>query len=207
MVEILGFAALLAYLQASIAKIQDPRKASPNKQYSIKDAVLSAFAAFFMQCESFLEYQKQLNSRKGRDNTQSLFEVSKIPTDNQIRNIIDPISAIALVEVFNQIYRQLKTKGYLKPFEVLGGQLLVTLDGTEYFSSQCIHCDQCSHRHHKNGTVTYFHSAILPVIVAPNIATIFNPSLGCSPTATVRQSNCVCYLQILGTTRLQTQTL
>lgn len=55
----------------------------------------------------------------------------------------------------------------MKPFEVLGGQLLVTLDGTEYFSSQCIHCDQCSHRTHKNGTVTYFHSAILPVIVAP----------------------------------------
>lgn len=50
---------------------------------------------------------------------------------------------------------------------MLGGQLLVALDGTEYFSSQCIHCDQCSHRTHKNGSVTYFHSAILPVIVAP----------------------------------------
>ena len=32
---------------------------------------------------------------------------------------------------------------------------------------KCIHCDQCSHRTHKNGSVTYFHSAILPVIVAP----------------------------------------
>jgi hypothetical protein len=168
MIEVLGFAALLGYLQASIAKIQDHRKASPNKQYSIKDAVLSAFGAFFMQCESFLEYQRQLNSRKGRDNTQSLFEIAKIPTDNQIRNILDKISAVTLVEVFEQIYRKLKTKGYLKPFEVLGGQLLVTLDATEYFSSQCIHCEQCSHRSHKNRTVTYFHSAILPVIVAPN---------------------------------------
>ncbi len=167
MVEILGFTALLGYLQAAVAKIQDPRKASPNQKYSIKDAVLSAFGAFFMQCESFLEYQRQLNSRKGRDNAQSLFKVSKIPTDNQIRNIIDPINAVALIEVFEQIYRKLKAKGYLKPFEVLGGQLLVTLDASEYFSSQCIHCDQCSHRTHKNGTVTYFHNAILPVIVAP----------------------------------------
>jgi len=88
MVEILGFAALLGYLQAAVAKIQDPRKASPNKQYSIKDAVLSAFAAFFMQCESFLEYQKQLNSRKGRDNTQSLFKVSKIPTEQSLTFIV-----------------------------------------------------------------------------------------------------------------------
>lgn len=71
MVEILGFAALVGYLQVSIARIQDPRKSSPNKQYSIFDAVMGAFGAFFMQCESFLEYQRQLNSRKSRDNTQS----------------------------------------------------------------------------------------------------------------------------------------
>jgi hypothetical protein len=66
MIEVFGFTSLQRYLQASISKIQDPRKASPNKQYSIKDAVLSAFGVFFMQCESFLEYQRQLNSRKGR---------------------------------------------------------------------------------------------------------------------------------------------
>jgi hypothetical protein len=167
MIEILGFTALLGYLQLAVGKMEDPRKDSPNKRYSIKDAVLSAFGAFFMQCESFLEYQRQLNGRKGRDNTQTLFDASKIPTDNQIRNIIDPIKAETLFEVFAHIYRILKTKGYLKPFEALGEQLLVSLDGTEYFSSQSIHCEQCSHRTHKNGTVTYFHSAILPVIVAP----------------------------------------
>lgn len=167
MIEVLGFATLLGYLQAAIAKITDLRRASPNTQYSVKDAMLSANVIFFLQCESFLEYQRQLQSRKGRDNAQTLFDVDKIPTDNQIRNILDLISASALEEVFKQVYRMLKTKGYLKQYEVLGGQLLVPLDGTEYFSSQRIHCQQCSHRTHKNGTVTYFHSAIMPVIVAP----------------------------------------
>lgn len=127
MIEILGFTALLGYLQVAVAKLEDPRKDSPNKRYSIKDAVLSAFGAFFMQCESFIEYQRQLNSRKGRDNTQTIFEASKIPTDNQICNIIDSMKAGTLVEVFTQICRRLKTKGYLKPFEVLGDQLLVSL--------------------------------------------------------------------------------
>lgn len=167
MIEVLGFATLLGYLQAAIAKITDPRRSSPNTQYSVKDAMLNAFGVFFMQCESFLEYQRQLQSRKGRDNAQTLFDVDKIPTDNQIRNILDLISASALEEVFKQVYQMLKTKGYLKQYEVLGGQLLVPLDGTEYFSSQRIHCQQCSDRTHKNGTVTYFHSAIMPVIVAP----------------------------------------
>lgn len=47
------------------------------------------------------------------------------------------------------------------------GRLLVALDGTEYFSSQKLCCQQCSSRTHKNGSVTYSHSAIVPVIVAP----------------------------------------
>ena len=48
----------------------------------------------------------------------------------------------------------------------------MTLDGTQYFSSQKIHCERCSSRTHKNGTVTYFHAAILPVIVAPGQAQV-----------------------------------
>ncbi len=43
----------------------------------------------------------------------------------------------------------------------------MTLDGTQYFSSRTIHCECCSSRTHKNSTISYFHSAILPVIVAP----------------------------------------
>lgn len=168
MIEVIGITTLLGYLRESIAKMTDPRKPSPNKQYSIADLVLSAFGVFFMQCESFLEYQRQLNSRKGRDNAQTLFGVNKIPTDNQIRNILDKIKPSALFEVFASVYRLLKSQGLLKAYQVLGGQLLIPLDGTEYFSSQCLHCEQCSHRTHKNGTVTYFHAAILPVIVSPN---------------------------------------
>jgi hypothetical protein len=168
MQEIFGIVTLLGYLQTSIAQIKEHRKPSPNTTYTIRDAVMSGFSLFFMQCESFLDYQRQLNSRKGHDNVQNLFGVIKIPTDNQIRNILDKISASVLFEVFAKIYELLKDKGILKQYEVLGGQLLIPLDGTEYFSSQRLHCEQCSHRTHKNGTVTYFHTAILPVIVSPH---------------------------------------
>jgi hypothetical protein len=169
MQELLGITMLLGYLQGVIPRIIDHRQPSPNKKYSIMDAVMSAFSIFFFQCESFLEYQKQLNSRKGRDNAQTLFGVIKIPTDAQIRNILDPINPNVLFDVFIKVYRLLKSQGVLKQYEVLGGQLLIPLDGTEYFSSQCINCDKCSHRKHRNGSVTYFHSAILPVIVSPKL--------------------------------------
>ena len=99
MIEVIGITTLLGYLRESIAKMTDPRNPSPNKQYSIADLVLSANVVFFRQCESFLEYQRQLNSRKGRDNAQTLFGVNKLSRDNQIRNILSKIKPIALFEV------------------------------------------------------------------------------------------------------------
>lgn len=163
----LSFGVILGFLQRAIAEIKDPRLASNATRYSIKDTVLGAFSVFFMQCESFLEHQRQMHSRYGQDNAQSLFGLMRIPTTPQIRNILDEIAANRLFRVFTWVYHRLQREGYLKPYQCLSGHLLVTLDGTQYFSSGTIHCEYCSSRTHKNGSVTYFHSAILPVIVAP----------------------------------------
>jgi hypothetical protein len=174
MIEILNITTLMGYLREAIDKIEDLRKPSPNKQYSLFDAALSAFGVFFFQCSSFLEHQKQLNSRKGRDNTQTLLDVFKIPTDAQIRNILDKINPNMLFGVFILVYQILKNKGFLKQYEVLNEQLLVPLDGTEYFSLKLIHCEKCSSKTHKNDSVTYFHTAILPVIASPNIEQVIS---------------------------------
>ncbi|WP_254625616.1 ISNCY family transposase [Nostoc sp. TCL240-02] len=170
----LSFGVMLGFFQRAIptasfanAEIKDPRLASNATRYSIKDTVLGAFSVFFMQYESFLEHQRQMHSRHGQDNAQNLFGLTQIPTTPQIRNILDEVTAKGLFRVFIWIYQSLHRDGYLKPYHCLGGHLLVTLDGTQYFSSQTIHCECCSSRTHKNGSITYFHSAILPVIVAP----------------------------------------
>jgi len=163
----LNFAVMLGFFHQAIAQINDPRQRSNATRYSIKDTILGAFSLLFMQCESFLEYQKQMHSRCGKDNAQSLFGLSKIPTTPQIRNILDKIATVGLFQIFALVYQALERSGYLKSYQCLGGHLLVTLDGTQYFTSETIHCANCSSRTHKNSSVTYFHSAILPVIVAP----------------------------------------
>jgi hypothetical protein len=43
----------------------------------------------------------------------------------------------------------------------------VALDGTQYHSSQAIHCHNCLRRQLANGHTLYYHSAITPVIVCP----------------------------------------
>ncbi len=77
----LSFDSLLGTLNSAIGELGDPRQPSNATRYSVKDAVLGAFSCFFMQSESFLDYQRQLNSRSGRDNAQSLFgQQFQIPT-------------------------------------------------------------------------------------------------------------------------------
>ena len=57
------------------------------------------FSVFFMQCESFLEHQRQMQSRQGQDNAQTLFGLVPVPTMLQIRNILDKVMAQELFAV------------------------------------------------------------------------------------------------------------
>jgi len=163
----LSFGVLLGHLHQIMTQMNDPRLASNGTRHSLKDTILAAFSIFFMQCESFLEHQRQMQSRRRKDNAQTLLGLIQLPTMPQIRNILDEVAAKQLCPMFNWVYQVLQRGGYLKPYQCLGGHLLVALDGTQYFSSQKIHCQQCSTRTHKNGRITYCHSAILLVIVAP----------------------------------------
>jgi hypothetical protein len=61
----------------------------------------------------------------------------------------------------------LEQSGVVDSLRWADGTLLLALDGTGYFSSQAIHCEACSARRHANGTVTYFHTAVTPVLVKP----------------------------------------
>ena len=171
---ILVFSVFLDFLQEEIKKIKDPRSKSNATKFKIDEAMLSAFSMFFMQSQSFLEYQRQLQSRSGKDNVQSIFGVEKIPCDPQIRNILDLIRANSLNVVFERIYQFLQNGKHLQRYERLEKNLLICLDGTEYHSSSKISCECCSTRNHRNGKVTYSHTAILPVIAAPNCAEVIS---------------------------------
>lgn len=119
----LSFGVLLGFIHRAIAEMKDPRQVSNATRYSLKDTVVGTFAVFFMQCEWFLEHQRQMHSRCGKDNAQSLFGLTQIPTTPQIRNILDDISVEGLFQVFTWIYQALHRGGYLKPYQCLGGHL------------------------------------------------------------------------------------
>ncbi len=145
-----------------------------NMQYELADAGMGAFSVFFTQSPSFLAHQRDLKSRKGRSNAENLFELRNIPSDNQIRNLLDPISPTYLERSYRHTFQALERTQVLKNYRSFANQFLVALDGTEYFSSKKVQCEQCSHRILKNGETNYFHSVLTPVLVQPGNAHVIS---------------------------------
>jgi hypothetical protein len=144
----------------------DPRKGK-NKFYTMVDAALSAFSVFFTQSPSFLEYQRSLEQTQGHNNARTLFGVHEIPSDNQIRSLLDATPPDTLKPAYSFLFNALEQAGVVDAFRSVDGTLLLALDGTAYFSSPAIHCEYCSTRRHANGTTTYCHTALTPVLVKP----------------------------------------
>ena len=150
-----------------LAQFPDQRTGK-NTRYSMADAALGAFSVFFTQSPSFLAFQRSMQETKGQSNAQTLFGMDQIPCDNHIRDLLDPVTPGHVLPMFATVFDTLRDQGYLEPFRAINANLLIALDGTQYHSSKNIHCAQCSQTRHGDGPITYSHSVITPVIVAPN---------------------------------------
>jgi hypothetical protein len=141
-----------------------------NKQYELQDVGMSAFSVFFTQSPSFLAHQRDMQLRKGQSNAERLFDLAELPSDNQIRNLLDPVAPSYVDGMYRSIFTEIEQTRLLDRYRSYGDQLLIAIDGTEYFSSQKIHCANCNTRVLNNGALRYFHSVLTPVIVQPGNA-------------------------------------
>ena len=155
---------LVKRIKQSFGEFYDARTGQ-NTQYDMIDAGMGAFSVFFTQSPSFLGHQEDMKRRMGHCNAESLFGMEKVPCDNQIRSLLDPVDPSAVNSVFRDIYLGLDRADVLKGYRSHAQCLLVGMDGTEYFSSQKIYCEQCSQRELRNGKINHFHSVLTPVIV------------------------------------------
>ncbi len=165
------FHSLLSILGDCIEGLADPRKGK-NRRYSMHNIVLSAFSVFFTQSPSFLSYQRSMQQNKGSNNGRTLFGIDTIPTDAQIRNVLDAVNYRHLDPVFIQALSLLQKNKELESYRVLDKQLLVCMDGTEFFSSTALSCAFCSTRTRSDATVSHYHSALTPAIVQPGTSRV-----------------------------------
>lgn len=156
---------MMEMLRLSLAQVPEHRRGE-NTGYEISDAGMAAFAVFFMQAPSFLAYQRDMQRKQGKNNARSLFGVTDIPGDGQTRNLLDPIDPLALGEPFWGIWDRLAAGKQLEGYRGIGKTWLIALDGSQYFSSQKIHCANCRVQV-RDDRAYYSHLVMAAMVCAP----------------------------------------
>ncbi len=148
--------ALLCSFRSHFGSLPDLR--SSEVEIPLDDALMSAFAMFSLKDPSLLAFDDR--RRNPDDNFRSIYGISRVPSDSQMRAVLDPVDPAGLRAPFREIFRRLQRGNALKRFVYLDDHYLLSLDGTTYFSSSRIHCPSCLEKHHRNGSVIYSHQLL-----------------------------------------------
>ena len=133
--------------------------------YSVADAFMSAFAVFSLKDPSLLAF----DGRRNDQNMKTLYRIDNVPSDTQMREILDPLDPQLLRPFFNDVFSALQRGKALKPFVFHKNSYLLSLDGTGHFSSHTIHCESCLYKvNSKTGEITYHHQMLGAVVVHPD---------------------------------------
>jgi hypothetical protein len=149
-------------LATTFAQIED-RRDPQRLTWELPGVVMSAFARLFFQHPSLLAYQRRMKQQTGSSNLERVFRVAAIPSDTQMREILDGVPTEALRRLLPQTVEQMRRVGWTARFvtEVAGEKYYpVVLDGSEYFHSPQIHCPACLHQRQANGETHYSHLVV-----------------------------------------------
>jgi len=135
---------------------------------SLADTLMSGLAVFSLKCASLLQYDQHRQDETIAHNLRTLYGVEQTPCDSQMREIIDEVETQALRPAFNAVFSQLQRGKGLEAYAYLNGYYLLSVDGTGFFSSETIHCEQCCEKKKRNGQITYYHQLLGAAIVHPD---------------------------------------
>jgi hypothetical protein len=170
------FRELLNKLENKGDALPDSRDTGHNFRYTLTDALKCAFAVFFFQHPSVLDFQRKMQEKRRRNNMESIFGIREIPSNPQIKTLLDEIEPDGFGGVFNDSLKAAENRGVLEYYRVLDGGVLLALDGVWYHSSENIHRKRCLHTT-KDGVTTWYHTMLAGTIVKPG-DTVVLPVMG-----------------------------
>ena len=163
--------AMIELLSVTFRLMPDARR--PDRvDYSLHDTLLSGFAMLFFQHPSLLEFQRKMQQRRGRCNLATLFGVTEVPSDTQMREILDGIPTELLRPLLPALFEKIRRAGWAREFKSLvpsgehqGEYYTVMLDGTDYFHSTRVQCPGCLQRVDAGGEVHFRHTVVAATLV------------------------------------------
>src|SRR5262249_482869 len=158
----LHFDALVALARRRFEALPEQRRCP---QFSLADALMAGLALFCLKDPSLLAFCRRAVDR----NLRTVFGLSAVPSDTQMRAILDDVHPDQLRPVFRDVFRQLQRGKVLEGYVFLQGCYLVALDGVEHFCSAKVHCPHCLTRRRQGGEVEYYHQMLGAAIVHPDL--------------------------------------
>jgi hypothetical protein len=104
---------------------------------------MSAFSVFFFQFPSFLKHQRRFKRINNQNNGRTLFGIKYLPSDHQIRNLVDDVKPHECETSFSALCNSVLNQHqsifqWTRPDQQK--DLIIPLDGVTFFSSKSIHC-------------------------------------------------------------------
>lgn len=136
---------------------------------TLLDILMSGFALFNLKYPSLLKLDTDRKSDPIQmANLKSLYDIENVPCDTWLRERLDELDPDELRDAFKKLFATAQRSKVLEKYTYLDGYYLLSADGTGFFSSKSVSCDNCCERHHRNGTVTYYHQMYCASIVHPD---------------------------------------
>ncbi len=157
----LHFDALIQRVRQRFATLPDQRR---RPDFALADVLMAGLALFSLKDPSLLAFC----GRRLDHNLRSVFGLRRIPSDSQMREILDEVDPQTLRPLFKDVFRQLQRGKVLEDYVFLDGCYLVALDGVEYYRSDKVHCKHCLSCQHRNGEVSYYHQMLGAALVHPD---------------------------------------
>jgi hypothetical protein len=155
---------LIRVIRQEFGKMKEHR--IMNIDIELSDALMSGFALFALKDPSLLAFDQR---RAKPENLRRVFGIENIPSDTQMRTILDGVNPEGLRPVYKKVFQQLQRGKALEKMTFMSQYYLASIDGTGYFSSKQVHCDACLQRKNKRtGEITYTHQMLGVAIVHPD---------------------------------------
>jgi hypothetical protein len=163
--------ATIKILSTTFGHIPDTRQ--PERvNYSLHDTLMSGFAMMFFQHASLLEFQRKMQQRRGRCTLETIFGVHEVPSDTEMREILDGVPVELLRQVVPELFEKVRRAGWAKDCKSTvpsgfhhGDYYTAMLDGSDYFHSTNIECPGCLQRPDANGAGHFRHTVVSATLV------------------------------------------
>ena len=178
--KVLNADGMVNLLVEEFGKIKDHRKNKP--KISLSDCLMSGYAIFSLKFPSLLAFDER--DDKGR-NLEKMYRINKTPSDTHMREVLDEIIPDEIYPIFGKLFSELQRGKDLLTFRFLEDYYLISGDGTGYFSSDKVHCENCLEKKNKKTgkTICYHHQFYGLCMVHPEQKTV----IPFAPEAIIKQ--------------------